>query len=108
MVLMESGLKSEGLLEPGFDWYVQRIQPTPSALTTNEFNGVLADWKSKVDSHQTASIGPRTDPSKLPADLTVQELIGSLKPAQLWSAFVALAALVWGAFALGAKLIDKL
>jgi hypothetical protein len=50
MVLAESGLKSGGLLERGYDWYVQWIKPVPSALTTNEFNGVLADWKSKLDS----------------------------------------------------------
>jgi hypothetical protein len=102
MVIVESGLKSEGLLEHGYDWYVQSIKPVPSALTTLEFNGVLSDWKSKVDAYKVATIDAVT---KSPADLTIRELVGGLRPAQLWSLLAALAALAAGAFALGAKLI---
>jgi hypothetical protein len=47
----------------------------------------------------------RASLSKKIEDLTLVELIGMLKPSQLWSVLVALAALVAGAFALGAKLI---
>lgn len=47
MVVVEAGLKSEGLLEPGYDWYVQRVKPEAAALSTNEFNGVLASWKKR-------------------------------------------------------------
>ncbi|MGJ4997289.1 hypothetical protein ACQR0Z_22895 [Bradyrhizobium sp. HKCCYLS3077] len=109
MVLVESGLKSEGLLERGYDWYVQSIKPVPSALTTNEFNGVLSDWKSKVDAYQAAPIKAVNDPpSKSPADLTIRELVGGLRLAQLWGVLVGLAALVAGAFALGAKLIGHI
>jgi len=103
MVIVESGIKSEGLLERGNDWYVQSIKPVPSSLTTNEFNGVLADWKSKVNSYQANAAN---DPSpKSPADLTMRELIGGLRPGQLWGGLVGLAALVAGAFALGAKFV---
>jgi hypothetical protein len=105
MVLVEAGLKSEGLLEHGYDWYVQQIVPSPSALTTNEFNGVLADWKSKVVSYTAAAIdSSHNASSKSPAELTLRDLLGGLKPAQLWSVLVGLAALIAGAFALGAKL----
>jgi hypothetical protein len=105
MVLVESGLKSEGLLEHGYDWYVQWIKPIPSALNTLEFNGVLADWKSKVESYKVAAIDAV---SKSPADLTIQELVGGLRPAQLWSMLAALAAMVVGAFVLGAKLVGHI
>jgi hypothetical protein len=54
MVIVEAGLKSEGLLESGYEWYVQWIKAVPSALNTPEFNGVLADWKSKVESHKAS------------------------------------------------------
>jgi hypothetical protein len=106
LVIVESGLKSEGLLERGYDWFVQWIKPVPSALMTLEFNGVLADWKSKVETYKAAptKVGNNT-PSKSPADLTIRELVGGLRPAQLWSLLAALAALVAGAFALGANLI---
>jgi hypothetical protein len=99
MVIVEAGLKSEGLLEHGYDWYVQWVKPEVAALHSNEFNGVLASWKEKM------SVGPKkAAPAKPPAELTVAELIGGLKPVQLWSVLAALAALVAGAFALGGKL----
>ncbi len=99
MVVVEAGLKSEGLLERGYDWYVQWVQPEASALHSTEFNGVLASWKQKmVQTPKKVSL-PRTA-----SDLTVAELIGGLKPTQLWSVLVALATLLAGAFALGGKL----
>lgn len=105
MVLMEKGLKSEGLLERGNDWYVQWVEPIPSALTTNEFNGVLADWKSKVAAYRSASTNPASDASfRSPADLTIRELVGGLRPAQLWSVLASLAAALGAAFLLGTKL----
>ena len=42
--------------------------------------------------------------SKALSDLTIAELVGSLKPSQLWSTLGALAAIIGGAFTLGAKL----
>ena len=99
MVIVEAGLKSEGLLERGYDWYVQWVAPEAVALTSNEFNGVLASWKRKM-----VEAPKKAASSKTLADLTVAELLGGLKPVQLWSVLVALAALVAGAFALGGKL----
>jgi hypothetical protein len=99
MVVVESGLKSEGLLERGNDWYVQWVKPDAAALTTTEFNGVLASWKQKM-----AQPPKKTPMAKPASDLTVAELVGSLKPTQLWSALGSLAVLVAGAFALGGKL----
>ena len=100
MVIVETGLKSEGLLERGYDWYVQWVKPEAAALNSTEFNGVLASWKQKmVQTPKKPSL------SKTASDLTVAELIGGLKATQLWSVLVALAALIAGAFALGAKLL---
>lgn len=99
LVIVESGLNSEGLLERGYDWYVQQVQPQTAALNSNEFNGVLASWKNKL-----AMTGQNVRPSRAMIELTVAELLGSLKPGQLWSCLAGLAALVAGAFAAGAKL----
>lgn len=99
LVIVEAGLKSEGLLERDYDWYVQYVQPDGAALQSNEFNGVLASWKEKMRQRPTT-----TSPSKAVADLTVAELVKGLKPAQLWSLLIALAALVAGAFTVGGKL----
>lgn len=99
LVIIEAGLKSEGLLERGYDWYVQWLAPEAGALSSPEFNGVLASWKKKVIE--------RKSPVKRAADaseMTVAEILGGLKPAQLWRLVGALAALVAGAFALGGGL----
>jgi hypothetical protein len=104
MVVVESGLKSEGLLERGYDWYVQWIEPVPSALTSLEFNGILADWKSKVESYKVAPIEFGDNRLAKPVgDLTIRDLVGGLRPAQLWSLILVFTSIVAGAFALGAK-----
>ncbi len=105
LIIMEKGLQSEGLLERGYDWYVQWVEPTASALTTLEFNGVLSSWKQKVAQRAASSpVVPRENLKPLD-QLTVGELVGRMKASQLWSVLGALAALVAGAFALGAKLL---
>ncbi|MGC3973959.1 MAG: hypothetical protein QM771_06200 [Nitrospira sp.] len=103
MVVVEAGLKSEGLLERGYDWYVQWVQLEAAALHSTEFNGVLASWKQKMV-QTTKKVSLRKEAS----DFTVAELIGGLKPTQLWSVLVALATLLAGAFALGGKLCGAL
>ena len=102
MVIVEQGIKTEGLLQLGYDWYVQIVKPDPAALTTPEFNGVLSDWKAKLTQRPTKSTAPKN-----PAELTLGELFSSMKPSQLWSLLGAIAALVAGAFAIGGKLFVK-
>lgn len=100
MVIVEAGLKSEGLLERGNDWYVQWVTPESASLNSTEFNGVLADWKRRLK----VPIGKAVPEPKPPSELTVADLLGGLRPTQLWSVLGALAVLVAGAFALGGKL----
>ncbi len=109
LVIVERGLKSEGLLEHGYDWYVQWIELVPSALTTLEFNGVLADWKFKMESNKSkpTNVGNNTL-AKSPGDLTIGELIAGLRPAQLWGMIAGFAAVIAAAFALGAKLVGHI
>lgn len=99
LVIVAKDIRSEGLLEPGYDWYVQRVEPIAASLHTDEFNGVLASWKRKL-------IEPpkKVSPDPNLAQMSVGQIVSHLKPAQAWSVLVALAALVAGAFALGARL----
>jgi hypothetical protein len=99
LVIVEQGLREEGLLERGNDWFVQRVKVARESLLATEFSGVLASWKEQV---LTSKKGKKfTDKSA--GDMTIVELLGSLKPAQLWGALGSLAVLVGGAFSLGAK-----
>ena len=54
MVICEDGLREEGLLERGNDSYV----PELASLNSLEFNGVLADWKRKVQHRKAAKPAP--------------------------------------------------
>ena len=48
LVVVQHGLRSEGLLETGYDWYVQWVPIEVSALDTKEFCDTFADWKRRV------------------------------------------------------------
>jgi hypothetical protein len=100
LVLVEEGVRADGLLEKGLDWYVQTVALDGSSLSTATFNGVLASWKQKM----SAPAPKPSAPAMLPNEMTVAQLLGALKPAQLWSTLGAFAVALAGAFALGAKL----
>ena len=102
LVIVEKGLKPEGLLERGYDWYVQEVDVDPAVLNTTEFNGVLASWREKVSTTRSKDMEkPRIiDPEKM----TIGEIVNSLRPSHLWSLLIAVATAVGGAFALGANL----
>lgn len=100
LVIVEQGIRQDGLLERGFDWYVITATADPSSLATHEFNGVLAAWKQKL------TAAPARHESALnPGAMSLVQLAGALKPVELWSFLGALGAVVAGAFALGAKLL---
>jgi hypothetical protein len=98
-VITEEGLKAEGLLEPGYDWFVLSIPLDPASLSSPKFNGILSDWKGKISNHKSSSL-KRINPG----EMSVAELLGSLKPVQLWSLLIAMTGLVVSAFTLGLKL----
>jgi hypothetical protein len=108
LVIVEQGLKSEGLLEKGYDWYVQSCPLDASVLGGAEFAGVFADWKRRVEGHTVAE--HTSDPSgsrssTLPEKLTLGDILKSLTVAQLWAVISGLGVLLAGvattAFKLG-------
>jgi len=107
LVIVEAGLQNEGLLEKGYDWYVQEVSLQSASLATAEFNGVLYSWKQKVQESPVDPPPQSESAARSPQEMTVAQLLGSLKPAQLWSVLAALAALVAGAFLVGAKLLGS-
>lgn len=41
LVIVENGSRNEGLLEAGFDWYVQYVDLESSVLSSKQFLGAL-------------------------------------------------------------------
>lgn len=102
LVIVDERLHCDGLLEPGSDWYVQRVALDPAALNRAEFSGILSDWRERVVSAQQRRGQQKAaeldfDVSKL----SVVQLIGRLKTGQLWSVLAGAAGALGGAFALG-------
>lgn len=108
LVIVEHGLKSEGLLEKGYDWYVQSCKLDESVLAGPEFVGVFADWKRRVESlaahSHTKDSDMRSTPTT-PEKLTVGDILKALTMTQLWAIIsglgVLLAAVATTAFKLG-------
>jgi hypothetical protein len=103
LVIVEAGLRPEGLLERGYDWYVQEIPAQPAALSSPEFSGIFASWRQKVLSRPAATTQAPNETLRPASEMTIGQIISGLKPAQLWSALVTLGTLIAGSFALGAK-----
>ena len=102
LVIVEEGLRKEGLLETGYDWYVQWVDIDANILHGREFAGVFNDWKKRVEQYkQTGNKIKKFDPGKL----TIGQIFYSLKPAQLWAIIVtitgAISAIAATAFKIG-------
>jgi hypothetical protein len=106
LVIAESGLKEMALLENRYNWLVLWIPLDPSVFQREDFSQILKDWKAQVEASKetkriasdTRRIGTRD------VDLekeSVADLIGRLRPAQVWTVLGALTFLVTGAFTLG-------
>ena len=95
LVVVEDGSRSEGLLEAGYDWYVQRVPLAPESVRTREFTGVFNDWKKRVE---TATSQKRlVDVSSL----TAKDIINSMKPSHLKAVIAAVIAVIGAVFYLG-------
>ena len=48
LVIVEAGVKSEGLLEHGYDWYVLEVDGLAPPVEDPRFKAIIADWKKRV------------------------------------------------------------
>ena len=106
LVLVDEQLRCDGLLERGNDWFVHEVPLDPAALNDPSFTGLLKDWRDRIVRRQekTAAAAPPEAAKRLdPASMTIGELLGALKPAQLWTSLVGVSAAILGAFYLGMK-----
>ncbi len=105
LVIVEDGLRREALLEPNYDWYVQRVRLDASILHDREFTGIFSDWKRLVEDSHAAKQRPSKTPHVIaPSNLTVGELFLLLTPAQVWKIGAAVAGLMSAAALAGYRL----
>jgi hypothetical protein len=110
LMVVQDGLREDGLLEGRYDWYVLRVPLEPTALSQREFRGVLLDWKGRVLEAQghllTRSTQSHASPEATlnPEALTMGQLVGALKPAQLWAIVATLVTALAAVFSAGLAL----
>ena len=93
LVIVENGARNEGLLEAGYDWFVQRVDLSPSVFTSKQFVGVFSDWKKRVEASHKRKIDV--------ANLTIGEICSSMKVSHLWGVLAAIGVIVGAAFTIG-------
>lgn len=92
LVVAEHGLKSEGLIEDGYDWRVFWTDMDPVVVKSEKFKGFLKSWKNAVDERKnskTLSSGA-LNPSKI----TVGELLKMMSVPQWWKLIGAVATIL--------------
>jgi len=75
-------------LQTGYDWWVQHVTLDQSSLLTSEFAQIFGDWKARCA--ETSKAPSTTAPAISAAELSIKELLGSLKVGQLWGLLAAL------------------
>ena len=53
-VMAENGIKSEGLIETGYDLYVKWFTPDEFSFDDKEFAGIFESWKNSVHAYKTS------------------------------------------------------
>ena len=107
LLIAEHGLRIEGFLENGYQWSVHWVDVSTAALTSQEFNGIFADWKKQVI--LVPKHGSRTPEFEDIEALTVKQFLsalGRLSLPKIWgllsSIFAVLATIASVAYRIGA------
>ena len=49
LAIVESGLRPEGFLEEGYDWYIEWLDLDPKSLSAPHFVAAFEKWKQQVN-----------------------------------------------------------
>ena len=103
-IIAENGLKSEGLIEKGYDWNVYWSNLDIDEVKSDKFRGYLQSWKSAIEEKKSnvSNNEPETDLSKL----GLGKLLSMTSLPQLWKLFGVLVTIIaltaTGSYKLGA------
>jgi hypothetical protein len=92
LMIAQSDLHVEGLLENDYDWFVQKVNINASTLHSRQFEGTFSDWRKRVESYhqnkQKNTYMPQKDVDM--SKLTIRQIVGSLNAGQFWGLVVAI------------------
>lgn len=83
LIIAENGLKSEGLIEKGYDWTVYWTDLNPDFVKTDSFRGFLSSWKNAVDEYDRNK-SSMTENKISPEEMTLGYILKSLTIPQIW------------------------
>lgn len=84
LVLLESDVKEEGLLEGKYDWYVERVDITKSSLMKNSVRPRIEAWCKKV--HACSAVAFH---KLLHQDVKLKDLVGAMSVKTAWQIGIA-------------------
>jgi hypothetical protein len=97
LVLSENGLHGEGLLEEKYDWYVEHIDINRDALAIRGVKTRVRVWCEKLNT----TIDTSRTPTPIDEQLTIQQLVKSLRLKTMIQVIVIIAAVFTGGVAAG-------
>ncbi|MCG7537338.1 hypothetical protein [Pseudoalteromonas sp. OOF1S-7] len=80
-ILAESGLKSEGLIEKGYDWNVYWSELDVEEVKSDKFRGYLQSWKQAMEERKLSM--PSSDPDVDLSKLSIGKLLSMISLPQL-------------------------
>jgi hypothetical protein len=81
LLMVQKGLKRQGMLSDRSEWHTQEIDFTVEFLRSKQFNQVFQEWLSLVQER-------REKPKKLdfdPSEIELKDLLSRLTPKKFWS-----------------------
>lgn len=93
LVIAENGLKSEGLIENGYDWRVYWTDLNPDIVKTDSFRGFLASWKDAMDTYNSKKRLDEEHSFDI-EKLTIGRMLKCITVSQLWAIASAILGLI--------------
>lgn len=114
LVIKESDLREEGLLEKSTGWYVLDTKIEKAATANKRFAGILDDWIDRVKIQQLTPKSDARTPqhSPSPEDVSLSAILKSLSPRKWWAlgsaVFTVLVVITSAAYYLGSlRVLEK-
>lgn len=103
LVMVDKRVRSDGMLEPNNDWYVEKIAVSPDQLDTEAFTGRLAYFLSRVGDFaksEDSGLKPKQAEREI-SDRSIGDWMSVLTPAQFWGVLSSIGAVIAASFAVG-------